>query len=203
MRDTNIVKSQLDAVRIVNLDQPLADYVREISGRISGRSEGVEGSCQVSAATVDHPFQSEAIERDQSVSNELHEHLMLLRMNLGRENVGIAEFREFVGRCVTLGHLQIVVGAGVLVGRPFEIEMRERDVDPVTYGGVDRPTAVEIVLVLVREIRRLYRPVETVQFVLAYCEKETRLLAEKINSKTNETILMSELMNSLEKRERE
>mgnify|MGYP004575722779 CR=1 FL=1 len=183
MKDTNIVKSELDAVREVDLDQPLADYVRGISGRISGRGEGVEGSCQVSTATVDHPFQSETVERDQSVSNELHEHLMLLRMNLGRENVGIAKFREFVGRCVaeTLGHLQIVVGAGVLVARSFEIEMRERDVDPVTYGGVDRPAAVEIVLVLVREIRRLYRPVETVQFVLAYCERGTRLLVEKIN----------------------
>lgn len=34
--------------------------------------------------------------------------------------------------------------------------MGEGQIDLVTYGGVDRPAAVQIVLVLVREIGRFY-----------------------------------------------
>lgn len=127
----------------------------------------------MSTATIDHPLEPKPVESDKRVGDELQEYLVLRRMNFGREHVWIAQFREPFRRCsiYTLGYLQIIVFAAVIPAQILDVEMGERQIDLVTYWGVDHPAAVQIVLVLVREIWRFYYSVVIVyRDILAHCE---------------------------------
>lgn len=172
-RDTNFVKSQFDAVPVIDLDQPLAFDVDRIRRRISGWCERTEGSGQMATATIDRPLEPKPVVSDKRVGDELQEHLMLRRMNFGGKHVWIAQFRELFRRCsiYTLGYIQIIVFAAVILAQSLHVEMGERQIDLVTYGGVDHPAAVQIVLVLVREIWRFYYSVVIVyRDILAHCK---------------------------------
>lgn len=118
----------------------------------------------MSTATIDNPFQSESVGIEETVGDEFQVYLVVRRMNFGWKDVGITEFPKLCMRTtvVTFVHLQIVIVARVGIARPFEVKMREGDVDLVTYGGVNRPAAVRILLVRVREIGRFYHAVEAV-----------------------------------------
>lgn len=72
---------------VIDLDQPLAFDVCRISRRISGRCERVEGPGQMSTATVDRPLEPKPVESDKRVGDKVQEHLVLRRMNFGREYV--------------------------------------------------------------------------------------------------------------------
>lgn len=127
----------------------------------------------MSTATIDHPLEPKPVESDKRVGDELQEHLMLRRMDFCREHVWVAQFRELFRRCFihTLGYIQIIVFAAVIPAQSLHVEMGERQIDLVTYGGVDHPAAVQIVLVLVREIWRFYYSVIIVyRDILAHCK---------------------------------